>query len=608
MKKAKKKILIGVGVLAVVLGGVVVVGKPGTPEVQIPQVQVLNAEIGDVEQMVDASGTVVSDEQKTFFSPVNAGIKMLSFEQGDSVTKGAKLVEFDLKNLEKDNQKAELNVKSGKYDYNNSMKKSNKAEKKQKDAKTSVKELEQKIKEQKDYVASLKSQLSSVNAQAQRDAQAQAQAEAERAQAEAQAQAEAARKAEEEKNKEIQRLYYDALTTYKNETLPQYQKELGLRSATSNQALSEYNQAETAYQMAFSNWELDPSEENAQALEAADQARSNAQIAYQQANEQYEEWKAQPPQMPLMSDFMNQGLQDDLWTDGEGESDLTDAPSVDASQGTSQSSGSSSYAAPNTSSIENALEQASSDLAELQSELASQKAVAESDPLSLTKEEKEKLRITNNLTELDAKSAEELVEEGKKGISAEFNGVISKVDVVEGASVTQGMELFTLQNTEEVSVDINVSKYDYDKVKEGQKAEITLADRKYSGTVTKVSHIAVPNEKGTPLISAEIHIENPDENIFLGVDAKVKIHAATAAGVLTLPVEVVNIGKEGSFCYVLENGVVARRDITTGISSENYVEVKEGLSEGDQVIVDLGILEEGMPAQAASETGVVANE
>lgn len=36
------------------------------------------------------------------------------------------------------------------------------------------------------------------------------------------------------------------------------------------------------------------------------------------------------------------------------------------------------------------------------------------------------MRVSNNLTELDAKSAKELVEEGKKGISADFNGVISK--------------------------------------------------------------------------------------------------------------------------------------------------------------------------------------
>ena len=76
------------------------------------------------------------------------------------------------------------------------------------------------------------------------------------------------------------------------------------------------------------------------------------------------------------------------------------------------------------------------------------------------------MRVTNNLTELDAKSGKELVEEGKKGdTKLTSNGVISKAAVQQGATVTQGMELFTLQSTDKVSVDINVSKYDYAKVK-----------------------------------------------------------------------------------------------------------------------------------------------
>lgn len=75
------------------------------------------------------------------------------------------------------------------------------------------------------------------------------------------------------------------------------------------------------------------------------------------------------------------------------------------------------------------METASDELAELQSDLASEKAIAEADSTSLTKEEKEKLKVTDNLSELDAKSAEELVKEGKKGITAEFNGIISKADI-----------------------------------------------------------------------------------------------------------------------------------------------------------------------------------
>lgn len=606
-KKSKKKIIIGAAAVLVVAGGVTVAGQRNSKETQIPQVPVVTAEMGDVEEIVDATGTVGSEEEKTYYSPVNAELKTVSFSQGDVIKKGTKLIEFNTEDLEKDNQKAELNLKSTKYDTKDTRNKSDKAEKKQKDAKKNVQELEKKIKDKKAYVASLKSQISAATAAAQREAAAQASAQA-AAQAQAQQQeAQAKAQAEAKKQQEIQRKYQAALNTYKTETLPQYQQKLSELNSQYNQAQSTYNQADTAYQMEFATWQADPSDENIQALNAAETSRTQAQIAMQQAKQAYEDYKQQTPQMPDLADFtQNSSGSLEEFTDGT-EDDTSEEDT--ASGDYAYSGGDSSAVTADTSALESALESASDELAELQSDLASEKAIAEADSTSLTKEEKEKLKVTDNLSELDAKSAKELVEEGKKGITAEFNGIVSKADIKQGAAVTQGMELFTIQNTDKASVDVTLSKYDYDTVKEGQSAEITLGDNTYRGTVTKMSHIAVQNEKGTPVISATVSINDPDDDIFLGVDAKVKIHAASAKNVVTLPVEVVNIGKDGSFCYVIEDGLVTKRDITTGISSEDYVEVIDGIKEGEEVISDLGDYTEGMEVQAVSEqTGEDANE
>ena len=606
-KKSKKKIIIGAAAVLVVAGGVTVAGQRNSKETQIPQVPVVTAEMGDVEEIVDATGTVGSEEEKTYYSPVNAELKTVSFSQGDVIKKGTKLIEFNTEDLEKDNQKAELNLKSTKYDTKDTRNKSDKAEKKQKDAKKNVQELEKKIKDKKAYVASLKSQISAATAAAQREAAAQASAQA-AAQAQAQQQeAQAKAQAEAKKQQEIQRKYQAALNTYKTETLPQYQQKLSELNSQYNQAQSTYNQADTAYQMAFATWQADPSDENIQALNAAETSRTQAQIAMQQAKQAYEDYKQQTPQMPDLADFtQNSSGSLEEFTDGTED----DTSEEDTASGDYAYSGSDSSAVTaDTSALESALESASDELAELQSDLASEKAIAEADSTSLTKEEKEKLKVTDNLSELEAKSAKEVVEEGKKGITAEFNGIVSKADIKQGAAVTQGMELFTIQNTDKASVDVTLSKYDYDTVKEGQSAEITLGDNTYQGTVTKMSHIAVQNEKGTPVISATVSINDPDDDIFLGVDAKVKIHAASAKNVVTLPVEVVNIGKDGSFCYVIEDGLVTKRDITTGISSEDYVEVIDGIKEGEEVISDLGDYTEGMEVQAVSEqTGEDADE
>ena len=577
-KKSKKKLVIGVGILAVAaVAGANIYGSRNAAENAVPQIEVVKAVRDNVQQTVETSGTVVSEEQKTYFSPVNAKVDVADVKEGETVKAGTKLIEFDQKDLEREEKKAELNVKSGKLDMQNTLNKSAEAVQKQQNAQGNAASLKQQVAAQEDYIANIKARISQANTNAQVAAaqeEARKQADATAAQA---ARAEA-----------VQKAYAAAQKKYQNETLPAYQTQLNTLADEMNQAQTTYNQTETDYQMAFQTWSSEQSDENAAALDVAESARNDAQIAYQNAKSAYEDYKTQKPAAPAMNDVNSEIISDG----NEADSIFSDSAE------TVMNNGSDTTVTADTSALEAELEKASNTLAELQSRLSSQQAVAESDPSAVTAEEKEKMEITNNLSELDQMSAQELVEAAKKGIKADFNGVITKVSVVEGATTALGTELFTLQNTDKINVNVNVSKYDYDKLKEGQSADITLAGKTYEGEVTSISHVATQNEKGASLISADVRIKNPDDDIFLGVDAKVTIHAEEADDVVVLPSEVVNIGKDGSFCYVIENGVITRRDITTGISSDDYVEVTAGIKEGDEVIRDLGSLEEGMQAEA----------
>ena len=577
-KKSKKKLVIGVGILAVAaVAGANIYGSRNAAENAVPQIEVVKAVRDNVQQTVETSGMVVSEEQKTYFSPVNAKVDVADVKEGETVKAGTKLIEFDQKDLEREEKKAELNVKSGKLDMQNTLNKSAEAVQKQQNAQGNAASLKQQVAAQEDYIANIKARISQANTNAQVAAaqeEARKQADATAAQA---ARAEA-----------VQKAYAAAQKKYQNETLPAYQTQLNTLADEMNQAQTTYNQTETDYQMAFQTWSSEQSDENAAALDVAENARNDAQIAYQNAKSAYEDYKTQKPAAPAMND-----VNSEIISDGN----TADSIFSDSAE-TVTNNGSDTTVTADTSALEAELEKASNTLAELQSRLSSQQAVAESDPSAVTAEEKEKMEITNNLSELDQMSAQELVKAAKKGIKADFNGVITKVSVVEGATTALGTELFTLQNTDKINVNVNVSKYDYDKLKEGQSADITLAGKTYEGEVTSISHVATQNEKGASLISADVRIKNPDDDIFLGVDAKVTIHAEEADDVVVLPSEVVNIGKDGSFCYVIENGVITRRDITTGISSDDYVEVTEGIKEGDEVIRDLGSLEEGMQAEA----------
>lgn len=133
----------------------------------VPQIEVVKAVRDNVQQTVETSGMVVSEEQKTYFSPVNAKVDVADVKEGETVKAGTKLIEFDQKDLEREEKKAELNVKSGKLDMQNTLNKSAEAVQKQQNAQGNAASLKQQVAAQEDYIANIKARISQANTNAQ---------------------------------------------------------------------------------------------------------------------------------------------------------------------------------------------------------------------------------------------------------------------------------------------------------------------------------------------------------------------------------------------------------------------------------------------------------
>lgn len=234
---------------------------------------------------------------------------------------------------------------------------------------------------------------------------------------------------------------------------------------------------------------------------------------------------------------------------------------------------------------EDILLKAKNDLADMETflvEAKSKKSASES--AVMDGNELEAKRLQNEISAISTVEEQERLEAAKAGIVADFNGVVTEITAIEGASVVAGSPMVTVQSYENVKVQISVSKYDLEQLKEGQTAEIIVADKSYEGVVSKINRFAVANASGTPMVAVDIHITNPDDGIFLGLEAKVNIDLAQAKDVLLVPIEAVNADKQGDFCFIVENGIVIRKDVVVGISSDLFVEIKEGLVEGDHII------------------------
>ncbi len=252
---------------------------------------------------------------------------------------------------------------------------------------------------------------------------------------------------------------------------------------------------------------------------------------------------------------------------------------------------------PDSSSLTDAITAKSSELADLQSQLAQQESLVTSAEAGiLTSTQKEQLNISNQLSNLQVEAAATSLEEGKAGIVADRDGIVTSVEITKGASATPGIALFSIASTDNMKVTVPLSKKDLETVALGQSATITLLNHEYKGEVTYISKIATTSPSGATNIEAEVTILNPDENLVLGLDAKVVIHTASLTNILTIPNLAVNVDNTGSFVYAVENGLVVKKYITTGISDVTNCEVKDGIDESTVVITTITAdITEGMP-------------
>lgn len=199
------------------------------------------------------------------------------------------------------------------------------------------------------------------------------------------------------------------------------------------------------------------------------------------------------------------------------------------------------------------------------------------------------------LAKLSYEAAEEDYNTAKEGIKAEFDGIVTECSAVSGAGVSEGMQLLTLQSSTDLKIAFDASKYDIQKLELGQKADVVISGKAYQGEVSRINRMAERNASNTPMVGVEIHLLNADDDIILGMDAKLTIYTDKAENTLMIPVEAINADKEGDFLYVVENGVAVRRSVVCGISTDTYTEILEGVTEEDVIILNsLTNLEEGM--------------
>ncbi|MEH7438935.1 HlyD family efflux transporter periplasmic adaptor subunit [Neobacillus drentensis] len=179
-----------------------------------------------------------------------------------------------------------------------------------------------------------------------------------------------------------------------------------------------------------------------------------------------------------------------------------------------------------------------------------------------------------------------VTKQGNK-IKATLDGEISKIHVEKNAELMSGAQLIDIVNYSVLQTTVKVDEYDLKYLKVGQEVNVTInaLEKEVKGTVSAISKEAT-NENGVSYFTATIDLVK-DEAIKVGMSTEAKILKQQAKGVVTLSMTAIQFDSKNK-PYVLipiEKGMTTKKYIQPGINDGTTIEIKDGVSAGEEVII-----------------------
>lgn len=174
-------------------------------------------------------------------------------------------------------------------------------------------------------------------------------------------------------------------------------------------------------------------------------------------------------------------------------------------------------------------------------------------------------------------------------VCSRYSGVITSVDLTEGDSIHTNDTLVTLYNLDEVTISVSVDESDLTDISPGTSANVTFTaypDQIFQAEVTEISD-ASTDSSGKTTYKVTATLQGDVTGLFQGMTGDITFITKENKDVLYVSNRA--ISREGTKSYVKvrdENGAIRRQEVTTGFSDGINVEIMEGLSEGDVVLIE----------------------
>ncbi|HET9961668.1 MAG TPA: efflux RND transporter periplasmic adaptor subunit [Nitrospiraceae bacterium] len=192
-------------------------------------------------------------------------------------------------------------------------------------------------------------------------------------------------------------------------------------------------------------------------------------------------------------------------------------------------------------------------------------------------------------------------------IRAPFAGFIAERNLDPGAYVsgttastsTLSRGILSLHDVDTIRTLIEVVEKDVPLVKLGQRAEVraeAYPNETFDGTVTRIVQAL---NRATRTMTVEVDLPNRDHRLKGGMFARVELLVDKHPLAVQIPLDAVSRLEEFQYVYIIQDGKAHQVPVELGIRVENRVEVLNGLTGNEQLIVaGKDLVSEGTPVQA----------
>ena len=170
-------------------------------------------------------------------------------------------------------------------------------------------------------------------------------------------------------------------------------------------------------------------------------------------------------------------------------------------------------------------------------------------------------------------------------IFAPQDGVVSSLMVREGMFVKPSMNVMSLGDLSSVWLLAEVFEKQAQWVRVGQDAEVRLSFVPGHVWQGKVEYIYPSLDPKTRTLKVRLRFENPDEGLKPNMYANVRIYGGPKENIIVIPLEgLIRTGREERVVIDLGEGRFEAREVVSGIESGDYVEIIQGVDEGERVV------------------------